>query len=75
MSQQWSELEAQVAASFLICQKATKNWNLLPGAYTLPPDPINVQEQNMDLFDITCKLFFPFFSTWWTNQQLLTRAN
>ncbi|EFP81539.1 uncharacterized protein PGTG_07788 [Puccinia graminis f. sp. tritici CRL 75-36-700-3] len=57
MSQRWSELEEQVAAAFLICQKATKNWTSLPGTYTLPPntctcDPINVQERSMDLFDI-----------------------
>jgi hypothetical protein len=80
MSQRWSELEEQVTAAFLLCQKSTKNWTLLPSTYTLPPNtctcnPTDVQERNMDLFDIIRKLFLSItFITWWTNQQMLIRA-
>ncbi|EFP90354.2 uncharacterized protein PGTG_16114 [Puccinia graminis f. sp. tritici CRL 75-36-700-3] len=56
-SQRWSQLEESVTATFLLCQKLSRNWTCHPGTFVLPSntctcDPTDINIRNIDLYDI-----------------------
>ncbi|KAA1104063.1 hypothetical protein PGT21_009222 [Puccinia graminis f. sp. tritici] len=57
ISRQWNELNNQVVAAYLLCQKTTSNWTSPSNDFTLPPNtctcPSNhLTERSVDLLDI-----------------------